>query len=160
MRRYFPYFGSIPFGLLLFLLPACSDVQRTPVPLEFLNTPAASALNLPFSEAVRVGDLLILSGQIGVLPGTTTLVEGGIQAQTRQTMENIKTTLERYGSSMNQVFKCTIFLADIGDWPLMNDVYQTYFTGPPPARSAFAASGLALNARLEIECQAVTGSHT
>lgn len=107
---------------------------------------------LPFSEAVRVGHLLYLSGQIGNVPGTSRLVEGGITAETRQTMENIKTTLEKLGSSMSEVVKCTVFLADINEWAAMSEVYISYFPGNPPARSALGTSGLAMGARTEIEC--------
>lgn len=112
---------------------------------------------LPFSEAVRVGNMLYLSGQIGTQPDGT-LIGGGIQAETRQTMENIKTVLEKYGSSIDRVVKCTVFLADIAEWPAMNEVYITYFTQHKPARSAVAGSGLALNSRVEIECMATVGS--
>ena len=148
------------FVFLALTLSACQavDTAQAPPDLEFLNTPEATALKLPFSEAVRVNNILYLSGQIGVLPGTTTLVSGGIQSETRQTMENIRTTLQRYGSNLGRVFKCTIFLADIAEWPQMNEVYRTYFPGSPPARSAFAATGLAFNARVEIDCQAVIAS--
>ena len=113
--------------------------------------------DLPFSEAVRVGPMLYLSGQIGNRPGEMALVEGGIQAETRQTMENIKAVLEKYGSSLDEVVKCTVFLADIAEWPPMNEVYVTYFTNHKPARSAVAGSGLALGARVEIECMATVG---
>lgn len=123
--------------------------------MEKLNTPEMAALNLPFSEAVRVGRMLYLSGQLGNRPGTLELVPGGIGPETRQTMENIKATLERYGSSLDRVVKCTIFLADIAEWPAMNEVYRTYFPEAPPARSALGASGLAVGARVEIECIAV-----
>jgi reactive intermediate/imine deaminase len=115
------------------------------------------ALDLPFSEAVRVGDMLYLSGQVGIRPGTTELVPGGIAEETRQTLENIRAVLERYGSSLDRVVKCTIFLADIGEWPSMNQVYVTFFGERKPARSAVAGSGLALGARVEIECIAVIG---
>ena len=121
----------------------------------FLNAPGAEDLNLPFSEAVRVGNLLFLSGQLGNRPGTLELVEGGIQPETRQTLENIRTILERHDSSMDRVVKCSVFLADIADWPAMNQVYTTFFPDNPPARSALGASGLALGARVEIECIAV-----
>jgi len=110
--------------------------------------------NLPFSEAVRVGNMLYLSGSIGLVPGTMKLAPGGIAAETRQTLENIKATLERHGSSLSQGVKCTVFLADIRDWPAMNEVYRTYFASSPPARSALGTSGLALGARTEIECMA------
>jgi len=107
---------------------------------------------LPFSEAVRVGHILYLSGQLGFDRKTSRLAEGGIAGETRQTMENIKATLEKHGSSMAEVVKCTVFLADIGEWAAMNEVYRTYFPTNPPARSALGSSGLALGARTEIEC--------
>jgi len=109
-------------------------------------------MQLPFSEAVRVGNMLYLSGKIGNIPGTRDLAEGGIAGETRQTLENIKATLEKHGSSMDEVVKCTVFLADIAEWAAMNEVYMTYFPVNPPARSALGASGLALNSRVEIEC--------
>lgn len=110
---------------------------------------------LPFSSAVRVGNLLFLSGQIGVKPGTRELVPGGIEAETRQTMENIKRVLAYAGSSLDRVVKCTIFLADMADYAAMNAVYATFFPKDPPARSAMGASGLAFNAAVEIECIAL-----
>jgi 2-iminobutanoate/2-iminopropanoate deaminase len=109
-------------------------------------------MQLPFSEAVRVGDMLYLSGKIGNIPGTRDLAEGGIAGETRQALENIKATLEKHGSSMDEVVKCTVFLADIAEWAAMNEVYITYFPVNPPARSALGSSGLALNSRVEIEC--------
>jgi 2-iminobutanoate/2-iminopropanoate deaminase len=108
--------------------------------------------NLPFSDAVRVGKLLFLSGNLGAIPGTLELAPGGIRGETRQTMENIKATLEKYGSSLGEVVKCTVFLADIADWSAMNEVYMEYFPVKPPARSALGANGLALGALTEIEC--------
>ena len=111
-------------------------------------------MHLPFSDAVRVGHMLYLSGKIGNIPGTRNLAEGGIAGETRQTMENIKATLEKYGSSLGEVVKCTVFMADINEWDAMNEVYVTYFPVDPPARSALGASGLALNSRVEIECMA------
>ncbi len=112
---------------------------------------------LPFSPAVRVGNLLFLSGQVATVPGTGDLVPGGIQAETRQVLENIKAVLEYAGSSMDRVVKCTVFLADINEWAAMNEVYRTFFPVDPPARSAFGAAGIPLNGRLEIECIAVVG---
>jgi reactive intermediate/imine deaminase len=111
-------------------------------------------MQLPFSEAVRVDHMLYLSGQLGFDPKTSGLVDGGIAAETRQTMENIKAVLEKHGSSMAEVVKCTVFLADINEWAAMNEVYITYFPSDPPARSALGSSGLALGARTEIECMA------
>jgi len=121
---------------------------------EYLNSEQSQGLNLPFSEAVAVGDLIILSGQLGTLPGTTELAPGGIQGEARQALENVKAILERNGSSMDKVVKCTVMMADIAEWPAFNEVYVTYFPGPKPARSAFAASGLAFGAKVEVECWA------
>ena len=121
---------------------------------EYLNTEESKALNLPFSEAVRVGDLLILSGQLGTLPGTTDIAPGGISGQAHQALKNIKAILERNGSGMDKVVKCTVMMADIAEWPAFNEVYVTYFPGPKPARSAFAAGGLAFGAKVELECWA------
>ena len=125
--------------------------------VEYLSSPAVKELNVPFSEAVRVGDLLFLSGQLGNLPGQFQLVEGGITPETRQTMDNIKATLNRYGADMDNVVKCTVFMADISEWPKMNEVYKTYFSKNFPARSAIAGGGLAMGARVEIECIAHVG---
>lgn len=112
---------------------------------------------LPFSAAVRAGDLLFLSGQIGNIPGTRQLADTGIAGQTRQTFENIKTVLAAAGSSLDRVVKCTVFLTDMRDYAAMNAVYAEYFPKDPPARSTVAGSGLALGARVEIECIAAAG---
>ena len=108
--------------------------------------------SLPFTEAVRFGNTLYLSGKIGVRPGTMTLVEGGIVPETRQTLENIKATVERLVGSMDRVVKCLVMLADMAEWSNMHEVYTTFFPKNKPARSSLGASGLALNARVEIEC--------
>jgi 2-iminobutanoate/2-iminopropanoate deaminase len=110
----------------------------------------------PFSPAVRVGNLLFLAGKVGT-DATGKLVPGGIRAETRQVMENIRAEVERNGTSMDRVVKCTVFLADMAEWATMNEVYTTFFPGPKPARSAFGANGLALGARLEVECIAAVG---
>lgn len=123
----------------------------------YLTSETTASMNLPFSDAVRVGHLLFLSGQIGNIPGTTDLAPGGIQGEARQTMENIKAVLEANGSSMDRVFKATVMLADIAEWPAFNEVYVTYFPGDKPARSAFAGSGLAFGARCEVEVIATVG---
>ena len=117
--------------------------------VEYLTSPERS--QAPFSEAVRVGNLLFLSGQLGRDPQTGRLVEGGIEAETRQCLENIKRLLEKYGSSLDKVIKATVMLADIAVWAKMNSVYVTYFPKNKPARSAFGVSGLAGGARVEIE---------
>jgi reactive intermediate/imine deaminase len=122
------------------------QVVRLPGPLS----------NLPFSPAIRVGNMLYLSGQIGVGPGGG-LVQGGIEPETRQTLENIRRVLQAAGSDLARVVKCTVFLADIRDYAAMNQVYGSFFPSEPPARSTVAVSGLAFNARVEIECFALAG---
>jgi reactive intermediate/imine deaminase len=106
---------------------------------------------LPFSEAVRVGDMLYLSGQLGT-DSAGRLVPGGIGPETRQALSNIADALTRHGSSLDRVVKCTVMLADITEWAAMNEVYLAFFGSHRPARSAFGTSGLALGARLELEC--------
>lgn len=107
----------------------------------------------PFSESVRVGDMIYLSGQIGT-DASGKLVTGGISAETKQIFENIKVALERYGASMDNVVKCTVMIADMKEWAEMNKVYVTYFTKNLPARSSLGVNGLALGAKVEIECLA------
>jgi 2-iminobutanoate/2-iminopropanoate deaminase len=131
-----------------------TDTER--VQKQVMQLPG-SLPGLPFSSAVRVGNVLYLSGQIGVLPGTRQLVDTGVVKQTQQTLENIKAVLVYAGSSMDRVFKCTVFLVNIRDFEQMNGVYATYFPKDPPARSTVAGSGLALGAKVEIECLATAG---
>jgi 2-iminobutanoate/2-iminopropanoate deaminase len=140
--------------LPLFVVLAC-DVEIDAGPkVAYLNMPGMPD-GLPFSSAVRAGNTLYLSGNVGNTPGTLDLAEGGINGETRQTMDNISSVLQEFGSSMDEVVKCTVFLADMSEWGAMNEVYKTYFKNPP-ARSALGANGLALNARVEIECIAVS----
>jgi 2-iminobutanoate/2-iminopropanoate deaminase len=120
--------------------------------IEHLNSGKALPTNLPFSEAVRVGNTVYLSGQLGIVPGTRNIVEGGIRAEARQTMQNIKTSLEAHGYAMTDLVKCTAMLVDMSEWGAFNEVYASFFTGRYPARSALGASGLALGARVEVEC--------
>jgi 2-iminobutanoate/2-iminopropanoate deaminase len=130
----------------LVVLAGCATSR----PAEYLSTTVGPPR--PFSPAVRVNGMIYLSGQIGT-DSTGKLVSGGIQAETRQTMENIRAVLTRTGSSFDRVVKCTVFLADMKEWEAMNEVYVTYFApGKRPARSAMGASGLALGSKVEIEC--------
>lgn len=150
-------FTSISLSATMFaavMLSGCAASAtggRDPV---FL-TPFGPPTN-PFSPAVRAGNLLFLAGQIGT-DSTGTVVKGGVEAQTRQTMRNIAGVLAATGSSMDRVVKCTVFMADMQEWPAMNVVYATFFPAHKPARSAMGASGLARDARVEIECIAMTG---
>lgn len=110
----------------------------------------------PFSEAVRVGDVLYLSGAIGT-DASGSLVQGGVEPETRQALANIAAVLGRHGSAMDRVVKATVMLADIGEWFAANKVYLEHFGPNLPARSAFGCSGLALGARVEIEVIATIG---
>jgi 2-iminobutanoate/2-iminopropanoate deaminase len=126
------------------------NVQYVPV------AGAMGAQHLPFSAVVRVGRMLYLSGQIGT-DSSGQLVAGGIKPETRQALENIKRVLEQNGSSLDRVVKCTAMLADMHEWGAMNEVYAGYFTQHFPARSAFGTTGLARDARIELECSATVG---
>ena len=118
---------------------------------EFFDEGPMAGKGYPFSESVRVGDILFISGQVGV-DENNELVEGGIVGETRQIMSNIGGALERRGLGFSDVVKCTVFLADVDEWGKFNTIYTSYFEPPYPARSALGANGLALGARLEVEC--------
>src|SRR6187401_2981604 len=147
--------GAVVIVLLLAVF-ALAKAQQSKAP-EFINV--VEPWPYPFSSAVRAGDTLYLAGQIGsvMVDGKPQLVAGGIDAETKQTLENIKAILAKAGSSMERVVKCSVMRADMAEWPAMNTIYATYFPGKKPARSAWGATGLALNARVEIECLAMSG---
>ena len=137
--------------VLLGSVAVAASLRAQDKPVVQYIAPAGAAATLPFSPAVRVGNLLYLSGQLGT-DSTGKLAAGGVEGETRQALTNIKRLLEQNGSSMDHVVKCLVMLADIGEWARMNTVYVTFFPVHKPARSAFGATGLALGARLEIEC--------
>lgn len=143
-------------AVLLTLTALCAASGAGAQEKEVIQAPGAPP-GLPFSSAVRVGSLLFLSGQVGVQPGTTQLVPGGIEAEARQALENIKAVLEYAGSSLDRVVKCTVFLGNLEHYGTMNRVYASYFPENPPARSTVGANGLALGAAVEIECIALVG---
>lgn len=128
---------------------AWAQPAKAPV---YYPMPSTGGAPLPFSEAVQLGDTLYVSGQVGNQPGTLTLAPGGLGPEAKQALENMKAVLERHGSSLDNVVKCTVFLADIKEWPVFNEIYRTFFNKNLPARSALAASGLAIGARVEVEC--------
>ncbi len=130
---------------------AASDAAA-PARTEFLNSGKVLVGDFPFSEAVRHGDTLYLSGQIGILPGTRTLAPGGMRAEAKQALENIRTVLEANGRTTADLLKCTVMLADMADWPAFNEIWTAFLRKPLPARSAIGANGLALGARVEVEC--------
>ncbi|TNE33564.1 MAG: RidA family protein [Alphaproteobacteria bacterium] len=142
-------------ALALFAQPALAhedEVQRGPE-ADPVFTP--SDLPYPFSAAVQVGDVLYLSGDVGADESGTAVVPGGIEAETHRLFERIGATLARHGLGFDDVFKCTVFLADMSEWPAFNAIYATHFErGRYPARSALGVNGLALGARVEMECWA------
>jgi reactive intermediate/imine deaminase len=147
----------------LFVTSAC-QAPPAPQPATTPGPPAAPQfINLvepwpyPFSSAVRAGGFIFVSGQIGteIVDGAPRLVGGGIESETRRTLDNIRDILAKAGSSLERVVKCSVMMADMAEWPAMNAIYATYFPGPKPARAAWGASGLALGARVEIDCIAL-----
>jgi reactive intermediate/imine deaminase len=130
---------------------ACAGAPARPE-VEYYPMPGGG--RLPFSAAARVGSMLYLSGQIGN-DSALRLVPGGIGPETRQTMENIRAALAQSGATFDDVVRCTVMMADMREWAAMNEIYASFFPRHRPARSAFGATGLALGARVEIECLAV-----
>ena len=142
--------------LLLAWLAACAQPATRPAAArpEFLNSPASLKSGRPFSEAVRIGGFIFLAGQIGDDPATGKPAAGGIKPEARQALQHIQRILADNGASLADVVKCTVFLADIGEWASFNEVYKEFFRAPYPARSALGTNGLALGARVEVECLA------
>lgn len=147
--------AAIATGVLIMSSPTSAAPERAAV--EHFGRPVLNGQPLPFSDAVRVGDVLYLSGQIGVGPDGK--LPDGIEAQTKQALDNVGAILKRAGLGYGDIFHCTAFLSDMKNWPAFNKAYVPYFpAGKLPARSAFGANGLALGALLELECQAYAGS--
>jgi reactive intermediate/imine deaminase len=142
--------------MLFSMLPPLVSVAHADT--DFIVSKETHALGLPFSDAVRIDNLLVMSGQLGVEPATFKLVAGGIEAETRQIFSNMQRILSGNGAGLDDIVKCTVMIADIGEWPLFNTLYVSYFPGAKPARSAFGANGLALGARVELECWAMLDS--
>lgn len=141
------------------LISACAQTpagNSIPPAPEFINL--VDPWPYPFSSAVRAGNLLFISGQIGtrIENGAPVLVTGGIDAEARQTLDNIRAIVAKAGTSMDRIVKCSVMLADMSEWPRFNQIYASYFPGPKPARAAWGANGLALNARVEVDCIAMT----
>ena len=143
-------------GLLPLL--ACGPHERPAAgpPLTLERVPMPGSLRLPFSAAVRVGPMIYLSGQLGT-DSTGRVVGGGIGPETAQALANVRALLTAQGSGMDRVVKCTAMLADMAEWPAMNVEYARHFPAGFPARSAFGTTGLALGARVELECMALAG---
>ncbi len=137
--------------LLVVALDGCAANTGNPEP-RFVSSATAVANDYPFSNMVEADGWVFLSGDLGLDPATGRLAPGGIGPEARQTMTNIRTSLESEGLGMSSVVKCTVMLADMSEWAIFNEVYKSFFDGRYPARSAFGANGLALDARVEVEC--------
>ena len=143
------------FAAIILGLTASSAISAPRPAVEHYGRPALNGQALPFSDAVRVGDTLYLSGQLGLVDGK---LPDGIEAQTKAALNNVGAILKRAGADYGDVVHCTAMLSDMKNWPAMNAVYVTYFPeGKRPARSAFGTNGLALGGLIELECQAYVG---
>jgi len=147
------------FILLLLLIASCTNNQNNSSneisEIEYYTSDFTKEVDFPFSDATIVNNIIYVSGQVGNIPGETKVVEGGIREETKQTIRNIENILVNLGSSLDKVFKCTCMLSNISEWAEMSDEYKKYFNKDKrPSRSAFAGSGLALGAKVEIECWA------
>lgn len=143
----------------VFLVSGCVavdvDESYTDTRIAHDSGPDGTGLGLPFSKAVSVGDIIFLSGELGILPGERTPVPGGAGPETIQIFKNIETTLKRNGADLSDIVKCSIFLENMEDYGAVNEAYSGALPDPKPARSTFGVDGIALGASLEIECIAV-----
>lgn len=120
--------------------------------MQAIHTEKAPKAIGPYSQAIKVGNLVFASGQVPIVPATGEFVEGGIKEQTRQSLTNSKAILEEAGTSLSKVVKTTVYLSDMANFAAMNEVYAEFFTQPYPARSAVAVKTLPKNALVEVEC--------
>lgn len=142
---------------VMIFIGGCQPTTETAVgKISFLHMPGTENIGLPFSSAVQVDNMLYLSGVIGFDEDSGGVIAGGIKAEARASMEIIKAELAAFGSSMDRIVKCTVFLVDENDRDAFNEIYMSYFD-TLPARSGVTVKGLALGARVEIECMAVIG---
>ena len=146
--------SSSRFLAVVLLLAAAGGARAQTATVEFLPARLMPGLPVPFSEAVRVGDMLYLSGMMGTKPNSMELVPGGLEAEAKQALENIRTILQGAGASITDIVKCTIMLDDISQWAAFNRVYLQFFGSHRPVRSAYGTDGLALGGAVEIECWA------
>lgn len=122
-----------------------------------VSTDAAPRAIGPYSQAIRAGDVLYVSGQIPLDPATGQIVDGGVEAQTRRVMENLAAVLAAGGAGFDRVVRTTIYLADLGDFAIVNEIYGGYFSDAPPARATVQVSRLPRDARVEIDAIAYLG---
>ena len=145
---------NVLFIAALFFFFATSSCAETSSQIKFHESHEPKKSEAPFSDAVEVNGFLFLSGQVGMDHNTRQLVKGGIEAETKQCLENIRAVLEYHKSSLDEVVKATVILKDINDFVVFNEIYKSYFPNKP-ARTTFAASGLAVGAQIEIDVIAV-----
>jgi 2-iminobutanoate/2-iminopropanoate deaminase len=131
---------------------ATPGAAMTSSPRREVISPAGATRIASYSSAIRTGDLVFFSGVIGTQPGTRELAAGGIQPEMRQAWQNLAEIMEAAGVRPQDLVKCTVFLADIAEFDAMNEVYSTFFTADPPARSTVGVAGLPIGARVELEC--------
>jgi reactive intermediate/imine deaminase len=148
--------------ILIIITSSCVSTKTTntysklDTKIEYYTSEETKNSDFPFSDATIVNNVIYVAGQVGNIPGENIVVEGGIREETKQSMKNIQTVLEAAGSSMEKIFKCTCMLSDISEWGAMSDEYKKFFNKDKrPSRSAFSGTGLALGARVEIECWAI-----
>ena len=141
--------------LMLLLLPLAPPGAPQGAGRKVVTSPRAPAAIGPYSQAIAAGGFLYTSGQIALVPSTGQMAAGDVKAQTRQVLENLKAVLEAGGTSLPAVVKTTVFLADMGDFAAMNEVYGEFFPGAPPARSTVQVARLPRDARVEIEAVAL-----
>jgi 2-iminobutanoate/2-iminopropanoate deaminase len=155
-RTFLPSFGArasrrVVGALTVLVLGGCASTGSRQV----INPPGIAPLVPAYSVAIRDGDLVFVSGMTGIKPGTQDIVAGGVAVQTRQTLENIQTSLKAAGATMADVAECTVFLVDIADYAAMNAVYIEFFRVDPPARATLSVTALPRPAaRVEIKCTA------
>jgi 2-iminobutanoate/2-iminopropanoate deaminase len=130
---------------------------ENPMPIQIIQTDQAPAAIGPYSQAVKTGNLLFISGQLPIDPTTGTIVPGDIQAQTRQALNNVKAIVTAAGGSMASIVKTTVFLADMDDFPKVNETYGAFFSGGYPARACIEVSRLPKDAAVEVEAVALIG---
>lgn len=149
-----PILKFVVFSVFVAGINSC-DSQAQDSAREVISTKNAPAAIGPYSQAVRVGNTIYLSGQIAIDPETGKLIEGGIEEQTRQALENIKAVLAASGFKLQEVVQSQVFLSDLNNYAMMNSVYATYFPNAPPARAAVQVARLPLDALVEIMVTAV-----
>lgn len=135
---------KILFAMIL-SISSCANTHKS-----FFTREQNLKRNLPFSEVVRVDNTLYLSGAIGIKPGTKSIVEGGIKAETKQALSNIKEILQHYKLNLSHIVKCQVMLKNMSDFKDFNNVYRDFFKAPYPARSTYAVSALALGAKVKL----------